>query len=278
MNEYSADLHLHTCFSDGTFSPKELILKAAELNFNAVSVTDHDTVGGIPEAKKYADSKNIELIAGVEMTAEWYGKEIHVLGYYIEWQEVWFKDLMDKICAFRTERMKKMIKKFSDIDIHLNSGDVFSSGKNDSIGRLHLANVLRDKGIVSSCKEAFWKFIGEGKPCYVKKFVLSPQEAVNIILKAKGIPVIAHPGSNVSEKDILEFKTMGLMGIEVYHPSHSSSQKEFFRNLAEKNGMLITGGSDCHGHAKDKMYLGTVRIGKENIEALKSRKRELMNG
>lgn len=276
MNTYSADLHLHTDFSDGTFTPPQLVRKANKLGFNAISITDHDIVDGIAIANKVADEVGITLIPGVELTVEWGTSELHILGYYINCEVGWFKDLLREICEARVERMKKMVYKLNDLGIELTFQDVLKKNKKGAVGRLHLANVLYEKGKVNSTKEAFYKYIGDNGPCYVKKYKLSPKEAIEDILRVDGIPVLAHPGMSVSESDIYSLIDMGLEGIEVYHPGHSQIQITQYKKLAQENNLIITGGSDCHGKAKEKVLLGKIRVNEEIVESLNS-KRKLVN-
>lgn len=272
MNTYSADLHLHTIFSDSTFTPQEVIKKAKRLNFNTISITDHDIVEALPIASKTADEVGINMIPGVELTVEWKNSELHMLGYYIDWKISWFKQLLKDICKARVERMEKMVYRLNDLGIELTTEEVLQRSEKGAVGRLHLANVLYEKGKVNSPQEAFYKYIGDNGPCYVKKYKLSPKEAIDIIFNVNGIPVLAHPGISVDERDVLKLTNMGLRGIEVYHPEHSQSQINSYKKLAQENNLVITGGSDCHGKAKRKVLLGEIRINEELVKALKNEK------
>jgi len=268
MSDYSADLHLHTSFSDGTFTPQELVCKAHQLNFDTIAITDHDTIDAIPIAERKAKELNLNLIPGVELTAELDQTELHLLGYYIQWNVDWFKDFLRSVCKARIERMRKMVGRLNDFGIDLEPKEVLSTSENGAIGRLHLANVLYKKNIVSSTKQAFDEYIGDLAPCCVKKYKLLPKEAIGIILKLKGVPVVAHPGISMSDEVILELIDMGIKGIEIYHPGHSKQQIKRYEELAKKHNLVVTGGSDCHGRAKEKVYLGNVRLGEYIVKAL----------
>ncbi len=277
MFDYSADLHLHTIFSDGTYTPQQLVRKAKNLRFSAISITDHDIIDAIPIAKEEADILDIELIPGIELTMNWGQSELHLLGYCIDWDKKWFKELLNNICRVRSKRIKKMIFKLNKLGIDLKIGDVFNieDDKKKAMGRLQLANVLFKKGIVSSPQEAFDKYIGNSSSCYVEKYKLSPEKAISIILDLNGVPVIAHPGVNINEEIISKLVDIGLKGIEVYHPSHNKKQIKQYKQIAQYYNLIITGGSDCHGEAKNKVLMGKIRVSKDIVDSLKNKKKEI---
>lgn len=264
-----ADLHLHTKFSDGTFSPSQLILFAKKAGIDCISITDHDSVAAyLTDFPK----EDIEIIPGIELTADVNNTEVHLLGYFIDYQALWFQKKLEDICSIRIARMKEMCQKLTQLGAALDYDEVLALAGHSCVGRLHLARLMAKKGYVSNAQEAFNKYIGDGGPAYVSKFRLTPQEAIALILKTNGIPVLAHPYSLTRQDLIPEFVKSGLSGIEAIYPEHSPSQTRHYQQLAKEYGLLITGGSDCHGEAKPEIRIGDVKIPYEFIERLKKAK------
>lgn len=266
-----ADLHIHTNFSDGTFSPAEVILLAKKSGIDCISITDHDTL------KAYASSypaEGIEIIPGIELSAEIDNTEAHILGYGIEIQERWFQEKLAELCQNRLKRMDEMCRKLNVLGIPVKVDEVLAFAGNSCVGRLHLARTLAKKGFVSSPQAAFNKYIADGGPAYVSKFGLKPQEAIALVLEVKGIPVLAHPYSLANQNLIPEFVKAGLMGLEVFYPEHRPSHIEHYQKLAQEYGLLITGGSDCHGQAKPEIKLGMTKIHYALVEKLKDARRK----
>ncbi|NQU95558.1 MAG: PHP domain-containing protein [Candidatus Omnitrophica bacterium] len=265
-----ADLHVHTHFSDGTFTPKEVVRVACERGLSAIAICDHDCVDGIDPAMECAKSTSLEIIPGVELTVIDENKEIHMLGYFISWKEKWFQELLKKVQRERIGRVHKMIEKLKACNITIDVGRVMQiDGRRGSVGRLHLARALAQTGAVSSVKEAFNKYIGDNKPCYVEDIGFSPKEAIDIIVKAKGVPVLAHPktiGDNTLVQRIIK---SGIRGIEVYHTDQKSSDSKKYEKIAKDYGLLATGGSDCHGLGKQKILMGSVKIPYSTVQELR---------
>jgi predicted metal-dependent phosphoesterase TrpH len=278
------DLHVHTTYSDGNFSPKEVINYCKKLNIKAVSITDHDITDGIKEAIEEGEKEGIEVIPGVELSAEYEEScegEVHILGYYIDYED---KILQQKLKLFRKarqERAYKIIEKLKSLNIFLNEDEVFKNkNSNSSIGRLHFARLMVEKKITASIKEAFDSYLGYNRPAYVPKIKLKPQEAISMIIQSKGIPVLAHPyfGIYIDSKTIKKFVGYGIKGIEVYHSKHHKNVIEELTNLAEKYGLIITGGSDCHGTLDGSTpLLGSMKIPYSILEPLKKYKKQLEN-
>lgn len=264
-----ADLHIHTNFSDGTFTPEQVVRQAQEKGLCCIAITDHDTVSAIEPAIKEAEKSNIELIPGVELTAEVNDCEIHLLGYFVNYQTQWFTDKLDQICAVRRRRALHIIEKLKNCGIDLDPEELMSEVSSGSIGRPHIASMMKKKGYVISLQEAFDKYIGNGCPCYVKKFKLTPAEAIEMIRKVGGLAVLAHPHYMGNDRLISEFARLGLKGIEVYYAEYNSAVTEHYQNLAKKYGLLITGGSDCHGQSEGRPKIGGVKIPYNLVEAMK---------
>lgn len=247
-----ADLHIHTNFSDGLYSPEDIVKKAKEAGLAAIAITDHDTIDAVPRALEAGRLLGIKVIPGVEFTTDIPETEIHILGYFIDYKASWFLELLKKIRDERVSRIYKIVEKLKKLGIEIDPEEIFKLVDLGSVGRPHVARVLLKKGKVKSVQEAFNKYLDCNAPAYVSHFKLSPAEAVKTIIKAGGIPVYAHPGVSAMDEIIPELVSQGLAGIEVYYGKHSDFQIKHYLSLADKYGLLVTGGSDFHG-------LGTMR-------------------
>ncbi len=269
-----ADLHLHTEFSDSTFTPEEVILGAVKAGLSAISIVDHDTVAGVQPSIDIAKENNIEVLPGIEFSAEYEGLEVHILGYLIDYKD---RTLLSKLASLkenRIARVYKIIDKLKGIGLSLDPQVVFDIAKEGTTGRLHIARALVKEGKVKSVFEAFQKYIGDKGPAYCLGFRFSPSEVIKIIKEAGGVAVLAHPYSLKNDDLILEFINYGLGGIEVYYPEHSQGMVNFYLELAKKHNLLVTGGSDCHGSAKPEIKIGCIKIPYELVEELKKAKVE----
>lgn len=264
-----ADLHLHTIFSDGTYTPFSLISECENQGLSAISVTDHDTVNGIQAVAKIAEDKDIEVLPGIELTAEYEGKEIHILGYLIDSQNELLLKRLEILKENRIERAYKIIDKLKGEGVILRPESVFGLAKQGTVGRLHIARAMVKEGVASSILEAFQKYIGDKCPAYVLDFRLSAKEAIKLIIDSAGIPVLAHPHTINNDEVIFKFIDYGLMGLEAYYPEHSQAMINFYLDLAKKHNLLITGGSDCHGEAKPQAKIGSVKVPYALVEELK---------
>ena len=272
MSTPKADLHLHTTFSDGTFSPAEVVKRASEVGLSCIAICDHDCVDGIKPAISAASQYGIEVIPGIELTAERHGREVHILGYFIDIEDrIFLKKLME-IRQIRVERIYKMVDKLKGAGLRLDPEKVFKLSGDGSVGRLHLAHALHKEGLISNVNESFKWYIGDTGPCYVKGFKLKPEEAVETILKVGGIPVMAHPYTMGGDKLLLELIKVGLRGVEAYHPDNHRGIRKHFVEIAEEFGLVVTGGSDCHGAGKERILMGTVMVQYSIVERLKEEK------
>lgn len=263
-----ADLHVHSHFSDGTFSPARLVQEAKEKGLGCISVTDHDTTDAVDPAIAEGGA-DVEVLPGIELTAEANSQEVHILGYLIDHRD---KDLLAMLARMQEARQKRIFaicEKLNALGLPLEPEDVFRVAGFGSVGRLHVARAMVMKGYCATTGEAFFRFIGDKGPAYAGKFKMTPKEAVDWILRVRGIPVLAHPHTLGDPGLIPGFVKDGIMGLEAYYPEHSSSQTRQFTQIAGKYGLLITGGSDCHGAAKSEMGMGKVKLPYEYVEKLK---------
>ncbi|MFH1888623.1 MAG: PHP domain-containing protein [Candidatus Omnitrophota bacterium] len=265
-----ADLHLHTIFSDGTYAPDELVNESSNSALAAIAVTDHDTVCGVEPAIKAAGEKGIEVLSGIELTVEHDGKEVHLLGYLIDYKNTNLLDMLDILKENRIERIYRITDRLKDMGLRFNADSVFDVAGDGTVGRLHVARAMVNEGLIGSTAEAFRKYIGDKCPAYVCGFRLPPIEAIGLIKGAGGIPVLAHPHTLDSDELIPELVGYGLMGLEVYYPEYTRTMINFYLNLAKKYDLLVTGGSDCHGNAKPEVKVGSVKIPYELVVKLKA--------
>ena len=264
-----ADLHTHTHHSDGTFSPKELVARAKAAGITVLSITDHDSVAGIAEAKLSA-GKDLEIIPGVEITVAFRDRELHILGYGLDVENPELTAFFSRMQVYRVDRIKRMIERLNAKGISVTFEEVARIAGTGSIGRPHLAEVLMKRKFVKNLQEAFEKHIGDHAPCFVKGATLTPAQAVALIRGAGGVSSLAHPYRIVADAWIPELVADGVQGIEAYHSDQEGSIAERYRRIAEKHGLLVTGGSDCHGLRKMKgPLIGTVAVPEECIVRLK---------
>ncbi len=268
-----ADLHLHSNKSDGMLSPGEVVLEASKRNLAAIALTDHDTVDGVTEALRAGDKYNVKVVPGVEINTSVDNGELHILGYYIEHTEEGFVREMQRFKKFRMDRTFAIIKKLNTLGLYITKEQVLSEAKKaDALGRPHIARTLIKNGYVSSVKEAFEKYIGQGRPAYVERRRLLPREAIELIKGYGGVPVLAHPGTLSSNLYIELCINEGIQGIEAFHSKHDANKADAFVNIARKHNLIITGGSDCHGEYKynDDLLMGHTTVDARVIDRLKN--------
>lgn len=266
-----ADLHVHTIFSDGTSTPEELVLEAKKRGLSCIAVVDHDTISGIPLALLAAKEAGLEVIPGIEFTTEEENLEIHILGYFIDYQNKTLLEKLEVLNRNRIERVYKICAKLSNLGITLNPDEVFAMAGRGTISRLHIARAMANAGICGSAGEAFQRFIGDKSPAYVGGFRISPLEAIQLIKNLGGVSVLAHPYILRNDALIPKFVEYGLGGIEVYYPEHSQAMINFYLQEAKKYNLAVTGGSDYHGKAKPDVRLGIIKLPMEFVEDLRKR-------
>jgi len=263
------DLHLHTTGSDGRLTPTQMVALAIECGLKVISITDHDSVSGVDEALAAAEGK-LTVVPGVEINTDLATGELHVLGYFIDYQDAGLVDSLARIRESRVGRAQKMVARLADLGMPVEWQRVLDLARGESICRPHIAQAMLEKGYIYNEKEAFDKYIGRNGPAYVSREKVGPVEAVRIIRKAKGIAVLAHP-ADIADVDnlIVELKLAGLQGIEAYYGQYDSRTVSRIVGLAKRHDLLTTGGSDYH-HFRDnrEVPLGSVDIPESSIVRL----------
>lgn len=260
----TVDLHVHSNCSDGTLSPAELVSYACEKGLRAFALTDHDTVAGLPEAFDAAKGTSLEVIAGIEFSTEYHGKDIHVVGLDIDYRSADFLEQLARFQNSRDIRNEKIIRKMQEGGIDISHEQMEAEFGDAVWTRAHFARYLRDHGYVAEMPEAFEKYIGENCRYFVPREKVTPLQAVHLISSTGGIPILAHPmlyRLPEAEMDLLlsSLKKAGLIGIEAIYSTHSALDENFVRQLAKRHGLLISGGSDFHGSNKPYIDLGVGR-------------------
>jgi len=258
------DLHVHTTSSDGTLTADEVVALAGAIGLRAIAVTDHDTVAGVCEAKQAGERIGLEVVSGVEISAQSDRGILHVLGYFVQPDHPELIETLDSLRQGREERTPKILTKLRGLRVAVSLEEVNEEAAGGVPGRPHIARVLKRKNYVGTLQEAFDRYLKRGAAAYVQKRKLQPDEALRIIRAAGGIPVMAHPysllgrGASALEALIKRLIPLGLLGIEAYYPKHTPEQTELFLELARKHGLLISGGTDFHGANKPDIELGVI--------------------
>jgi predicted metal-dependent phosphoesterase TrpH len=279
------DLHTHSNASDGSFAPAEVVQRAKEGGLAALALTDHDTVDGLTEAVAAGERYGVEVIPGVEISAQYPGGTMHILGLLVDYHNGLLEERLAVLKQARIDRNPKIIAKLNAIGVNITLARVQEISGGGQVGRPHIARALMEAGYVKSLQEAFDKYLGWHKPGYVSKFRFPPDQALAMIREARGVPVLAHPftlglGSAAALKSlILDLKGLGLAGLEVYYSEHTPEQEALYLKLARELDLLVTGGSDYHGLNKPEITLGTMpsqaKVTYPLVEALKAwRRRE----
>ncbi len=297
---YCVDLHVHSNCSDGTLSPAQLVDYAMEKHLLAFALTDHDTVQGLPEALAHAaqlreqyrqngDTSGAcavpEIIPGVELSTEYHGRDIHVVGLFIDPQNQKFQTYLTQFIESRDLRNQKMCARLRDAGIDISCEALVAEFPNSVITRAHYAKYLLNHGYIKSMKEAFERYVGDHCPCYVPREKVTPAQAVEMILEADGVPVLAHPllygmGADALDALVAELKAVGLMGIEALYSTYSPADERQVRALAAKYHLLISGGSDFHGANKPGLDLavgyGGLCVPASVLEDIRSASKKLL--
>jgi hypothetical protein len=269
-----ADLHLHTNFSDGTYTPEELAGHGKRHGLAAMALTDHDTLEGCGRMAAACEREGMEFISGTELTAEIQGHELHLLAYCVDLGNEKLLREVGKFQIVRQERIREMVARLNKMDVPLQVEAVFALANCRSPGRPHVARALVQAGLCGSLNEAFDRFLKANRPAWVPKAKMSALEGLELVHQAGGVAVMAHPGLNRTDEIIPGMVEAGLDGIECFHSKHSPSTSQRYLALAEKYHLVVTGGSDCHGMNKGKPLIGSVKLPYHYVEKLKEKAAE----
>lgn len=265
------DLHTHSTASDGLLTPDALVELAKTAGVGVLAVCDHDSTDGVDAAIAAGRRLGVEVIPAVEINTDVEASEVHVLGYYIDHHQAWFEDFLKRLRDGRLHRAENMVRKLNAIGVNLDFARVQALA-HGAVGRPHVARALVDAGFVHSTDEAFEKYIGRMGPAYVERLKLTPQEAIQIIVKARGIPVLAHPGWGMQDAMIPALVQAGLEGVEVYYPDHLPQEVAHWAAIAAQYGLLVTGGTDFHGGTlATRAAVGSQYVPPEVVDRLKAR-------
>lgn len=266
----SADLHIHTTISDGSDTPEQVVEQALNVGLTTIAITDHDIIEGGLRARQAAVGKNIDVLLGVEISCYLGEAEVHVLGYFNQVNNSVLDTTLKNMREFRLKRAQMIINKLKKMGIGITWQRVKELAGEGTVGRPHIADALVEQGYIANRESAFKKYIGYGGPAYVPRKKISPDEAIKLICAARGVAVLAHPGTINIPYSLQSFVSSGLKGIEVWHPHHTLLQTQHYLNLAHQWDLIPTGGSDYHGsrHASCNR-LGAAVTPMESIKKIK---------
>lgn len=272
------DLHLHSTYSDGNLYLEEIISKCKMNNIKGISLTDHDTVNGLSNMKKYCNIENIEFIPGIEFGITYKGKEIHILGYFIDYKDEYIIELTNKLKLDRNARIERILNKLKEFNIDIELKDLEKYAKKDILSRAHIAQVLVDKFYVKTIKEAFDIYLGQGSLAYIEKNTYDIRKIINSIKNANGVAVLAHPGTIKDDDIVQEIIKFGIDGIEVINSKHSLNEIVKYNEICDNNKLIPTVGSDCHGKIiNENLLMGNYYFNYKNIAKIK-KIHEIRNG
>lgn len=267
------DLHVHTNHSDGMFSPKRVVELANELGLNGIAITDHDTITGIEEAIEHSQNYDgFKVIPGIEFSCVYKNEEVHILGYFIDYRNPEIISITEKLKTARINRGIGIIEKLNNLGLKITIDEVRAISGEDYIGRPHIARVLIANGYFSNIQEVFDKYLNRGKPAYVERYRMTIEDTITLIRNSGGIAILAHPGLLKSKNIIDHCISLGIDGLEYIHSKHGKSDMKQFLKIANKNSLIATGGSDCHGDLTEgSLLLGRYFVDINSIPEMKER-------
>jgi predicted metal-dependent phosphoesterase TrpH len=268
------DLHTHSDRSDGTLSPREVMLAARAAGIDVLGLTDHDTAEGWAEAREAALEAGIELVPGMEISCEHAGRSVHLLAYFLDPGHQPLQDALRLVLDGRDQRTPRVCARLRELGIDVDEMQVARrAGDAAAIGRPHIADTLIDLGVVADREEAFDRFLSPGRPAYVRRYAAPLEQMLGTVLDAGGVPVIAHPWgrsepSALQAEGLVHLQELGLAGIEVDHQDHDAAQRKALRGIARELGLVVTGSSDFHGAGKVNHELGCNTTDPAELERL----------
>lgn len=280
LTRATVDLHVHTTASDGNLSPTEVVRAAKAAGLEAIAITDHDTVAGLAEALDAGRREGLDILTGVELSADLPGSTMHILGYEIDTADPALLEALSQIRRDRDERNPRILARLAELGMPLEAAAVRAKARGETVGRPHIAQCMVDAGHVRRCEEAFTRYLARGAPAYVERRRVSPEGAVRLIRAAGGLAALAHPKQiqrpTAEIRDLTaRLAARGLEGIEVYHPDHSAADSGTFRVLARDLCLVVTGGTDFHGHLRQGVRLGVgrgnLRVPAEAVQEIRDR-------
>ncbi len=260
------DFHIHTTASDGVLSPAEAVERAWRNQISYLSLTDHDSIDGVAEAIKVGKEFGAKVIPGIELSTVFNQRDVHILGYGFDFQHPLIIKKLNNFRQKREQRMREMVKKAADAGVPIEYEEVVELAKSGSLGRAHLARLLVEKKVVESVNEAFQVYLGRGKPFFVEKEEISPEDAIDLINRVDGIPVLAHPGITNLDSEIDNLIDSGLKGLEAYYSDHTPEQTLYYLDLARRKNLLVTAGSDAHNVPGYGAQIGSFKIEAEKVK------------
>ncbi|MFC1860745.1 PHP domain-containing protein [Chloroflexota bacterium] len=265
------DLHIHTNASDGRFSPAEIVQQASNNGLTVIAICDHDTINGIAPALEAAEAyPGLRVIPGVEISTDVASGEVHILGYFIDYTDHELGTALERLRHSRINRAQGMLVKLKHLGINIEWQRVQEIAGNSTIGRPHIAQAMLEKGYISILRDAFTRFISRDGPAYVEREKMTPAESVQLIVRSKGLPVLAHPFTfDNPEELVMELKLSGLIGIEAYYNGFTYEETNRIIKLADKYNIIATGGSDYHGlDMSNETMMGAVEVPVKSAEQL----------
>ncbi len=264
-----ADLHLHSTFSDGTYTPAELVDLARRCGLAALALTDHDTLEGVDAARVAARGSELEIITGVEISCADQGREMHLLAYFVHPEAGQLHQALERLCAERRQRFAEMLARLRTVGVTIEMEDLPRAVH--VLGRRHLAELLVQQGKAGSVREAFQRWLHDGGRVAVPKVLLPLEEALHAVCDAGGVSSWAHPSARCTLRDLQRLQEAGLTAVETEYPTHRASRTQQLRAWARSLGLAITGGSDCHGPGEPRRSVGACTISRTELEALRAR-------
>jgi len=268
------DLHTHSTASDGQYAPAEVAARAAAAGTRAWALTDHDTLAGLEAGAVAARSMGVRFVTGIELSTLLDDREIHILGHFIDPVHPSLRDFEDLLADHRRTRVHQIVKLLAKQGVRVTEAAIVACSGGKTIGRPHVARALLEAGEVSSVKEAFDRYLGEGRPAYVGRYRLLAEDAVKLVRGAGGVATLAHPGiSRVNPGELPRLRAMGFDGVEAYHPDQPPEQAARYREAADRAGLVCTAGTDYHGEiVAPGRFLGTSSMAPAELDRLEARR------